>query len=573
MRLTLALLLVAGPLAAQTTSTPPSRPPDTTFTFTDTLPTTPPLVYQLPMRWWRDSIIVTVGPQRSALPPIWDFFVASRIVLPNGLPVDTVVPPWSCKAFWKCDSIVAPPTPTLTALSISPKAATVQAGKVQGFAATLTWSDGQQHGSASWSATGGSVTTSGGYTAGSAAGSFVVVASLSGKADTARVTVTVPTPPPPQNHVGNFASPSGSGSTCSLAAPCSLATAIGKSGSDTTWLRAGDYKGFNILSGTEIVRAYPSERVRITSQIILAQASVNPVLWGLEIAPSSQSVRQACVIAYGTNPRLINNVVHDCSEQGISFTQEAKGGELSGNIVYNAGTEDQLDHGIYANNVSGAKKLTDNVVFLSRHYGFHLFSGSPGQLAGMSGDGNVGFFSGLGNLGSDLIFTGTTSPGFTWTNFYGYNPWYSAAILTPAGGSGALNISGVVVGSPTGLGTVTGFSSVGKSGLTSTGTLPNQVIVRPVNRYEYGRGHVIVFNGAKALSVAADLSSFLKLGDPYAVRNVCDVFGTPVVSGSYSGPVSIPMKSIPAPQAIGRTPKRTVPACGVEFGVYLVTSR
>jgi len=94
---------------------------------------------------------------------------------------------------------VTAPTPTLSGVVVTPSSATLDPGQAQQFDAEGRMSDGTTTSvSVSWSATGGSMTSGGLYTAGSAAGSYRVIAqhSASGLADTAAVTVNSPPPPP-----------------------------------------------------------------------------------------------------------------------------------------------------------------------------------------------------------------------------------------------------------------------------------------------------------------------------------------------------------------------------------------
>ncbi|MEX2282037.1 MAG: CARDB domain-containing protein [Gemmatimonadota bacterium] len=91
------------------------------------------------------------------------------------------------------------PAPTLTGITISPSPTTLAAGGQQQFTVTGNYSDGstQNHtAAATYSATGGTITTGGLYTAGSTAGNFSVQASFGGFQANANVTVTVSQPGP-----------------------------------------------------------------------------------------------------------------------------------------------------------------------------------------------------------------------------------------------------------------------------------------------------------------------------------------------------------------------------------------
>ena len=93
---------------------------------------------------------------------------------------------------------IAAPAPTLTAVEVSPTTATVAAGATQQFSALGRMSDNSTASvTVTWSATGGTITTGGLYTAGATAGSYRVIAVRQGdtKADTSSVTITAVTAP------------------------------------------------------------------------------------------------------------------------------------------------------------------------------------------------------------------------------------------------------------------------------------------------------------------------------------------------------------------------------------------
>src|SRR5205823_21502 len=80
-------------------------------------------------------------------------------------------------------------------VSISPTSASLQTGGTQQFIATVT---GSTNTAVTWSATGGTVSSSGVYTAPTAAGSYSVKAtSVADPTKSASATLTVTAPPPP----------------------------------------------------------------------------------------------------------------------------------------------------------------------------------------------------------------------------------------------------------------------------------------------------------------------------------------------------------------------------------------
>lgn len=84
----------------------------------------------------------------------------------------------------------------VTKLTMTPSSATVAKGATQQFATTATWSDGVNRSvTLSYSATGGTISSSGAYTAGTTAGTFRVIVGCANSACTAKdtSTVTIPT--------------------------------------------------------------------------------------------------------------------------------------------------------------------------------------------------------------------------------------------------------------------------------------------------------------------------------------------------------------------------------------------
>ena len=92
---------------------------------------------------------------------------------------------------------ITAPVPTLQAVVLTPASVTLQSGATQQFAVSGRMSDGSTTPvNVTYSATGGTITSSGNYTAGSVAGSYRVIATQNGGtlADTSTVSVTTPPP-------------------------------------------------------------------------------------------------------------------------------------------------------------------------------------------------------------------------------------------------------------------------------------------------------------------------------------------------------------------------------------------
>ncbi|MFY9528505.1 MAG: Ig-like domain-containing protein [Candidatus Acidiferrales bacterium] len=87
-----------------------------------------------------------------------------------------------------------PSTPAV-AVTIDPGSASVQTGSMQQFSAKVT---GTSNTGVTWSASGGTISSTGMYTAGSAAGTYSVAAtSVADSSKSAHATITVTAPPPP----------------------------------------------------------------------------------------------------------------------------------------------------------------------------------------------------------------------------------------------------------------------------------------------------------------------------------------------------------------------------------------
>ena len=98
-----------------------------------------------------------------------------------------------------------PPPAVLQSISLTPSSTTLETGATRQFAVSFAWSDGSATTApVTFTATGGSVSASGLYTAGASAGTFRVIARHTGgtRADTSSVTITA-APPPPTGGLAN----------------------------------------------------------------------------------------------------------------------------------------------------------------------------------------------------------------------------------------------------------------------------------------------------------------------------------------------------------------------------------
>lgn len=417
-----------------------------------------------------------------------------------------------------------------------------------------------------------------------------------------------------------YAAPAGTASAAGTKSnPWDLATALSKTGvvsaGDTLWLRGGTYSGTftSNLAGSAsapvTVRQYSGERA-----VIDGSPSSNPPLtvygsyvwfWGLEVMNSDPKrvsaqtgsaptdlKRGIGVWVEAPNSKFINMVVHDTS-QGFGFWTPASDSEIYGSIIYSNGW-DAPDrghgHGIYVQNQTGAKQITDNIIFNQFSHGVHAYT-EGGNIDNITVQGNIIFNSGLlsavtGNIRNILVGGGQVAhnpsvlsnytyfnPG-TGNNYLGYgvgcqnltatsNYFAGATALTLGPCPGAAITSNTFYGATSGL---SGFPS--NVFLTSRPTGVN-VLIRP-NRYEPGRANIAVFDWSLQSTVGIDPSGILAVGDSYEILDVQNYFGSPVLKGTYNGGlIQLPTGSTAITPPIGNAPVIPVHT-SPEFGSYVL---
>ena len=459
---------------------------------------------------------------------------------------------------------------------------------------TITWSS---------SATSVASVSSSGLVTGVTIGSATITAATGGKSGSSAITVTAP--PPPGTHTGWYAAPNGSSSgDGSSGRPWNLPTALsGGNGKvqpgDTVWLRGGTYAGQfrSTLTGTAaapiVVRQYPGERAIIdgggsTSDTFVADGSYS-VFWGFEMTNSdparccstSSFFRADMMVSHATHVKFINMIVHDGGPGYYTWSPYGDV-EIYGAIIYNIGYDGSdrgHGHGMYLKNDVGPLVVRDNILFNSYGYGIHAYTNTgDGLLNGIHLEGNVSFNSGtlsaqgtsgnIGNLGQPPANNMAMIDNMTY-----FSPGIGGSNWLLGSGDGLTATGNYVVGG-TGMsqGTWTNAIITGNTVITS-GTKPTQplVFVRP-NAYEPGRAAVIIYNWSRQASVSVDLSSVLSVGRRYEVRNVQDLFGAPLVSGTFGGgTISFPMAGITPPTPVGLT-SSPAPVTGPDFNVFLVTT-
>jgi uncharacterized protein YjdB len=235
-----------------------------------------------------------------------------------------------------------PPAPTLTAVELTPSSASLLTGATQQFSATGRMSDGSTTPvTIAWSATGGTISSSGGYTAGSTAGTFRVIARQSGGtlADTATVTIAAPAPAPVASVTVQLnAATLTVGQTTQATAVTRDADGNVLTGRSITW--ASTNAGVATVSSSGLVTAVAagSASIRATSEGVTGAATLTvtapaPTLTAVELTPSSASLLTGATQQFSATGRM-----SDGSTQAVTVTYAATGGTITSGGLYTAGS-------------------------------------------------------------------------------------------------------------------------------------------------------------------------------------------------------------------------------------------
>jgi len=432
---------------------------------------------------------------------------------------------------------------------------------------------------------------------------------------------------------GYFVSPEGSDEgDGSIENPISLTKALSNTSlvyqeNKILWVCPGVYKGVFVseLSGTEespfIIKAIPKTRVILDSKTnhegradTLRVNGSWTEYHGFEVMDSSTDSRESAergsspsditlnggVNIFGHDVKVINFVVHDTTG-GFSFWRPATDSELYGNIIYNNGwTAPDRGHGhaIYTQNETGTKTLKDNIIFFGYGTGVHAYT-EGGAIKGFDVIDNVWFHTGASDPRTSQRKDNCLIGGFQpverlliegnvgWSKGRGtrigyggdinnidatFRNNYLAESLWIWGNWETIDLIDTQV-----------FGGIGDEDKAKITTMENSVLVneKPTtgtkifikqNEYDANRARVAIFNWEEKDSIDVDLKSVLKTGDNFKINSVFDLFGEPVVKGTFDGNlISIPMGTVAPPQPYGMEggieedddPKK-------QFGVFII---
>jgi len=347
---------------------------------------------------------------------------------------------------------------------------------------------------------------------------------------------------------------------------------------DTIWIRGGTYKHPDRTSGSSgfavklagepdkpiHVRACAGERVTIDGGLSVGAPTNYLWMWDLEVMVSENLAPGASRVAKesGSHPKdlnrpwgsvnilagkgckYINLVVHDNS-QGIGFWRGAEDSELHGCIIYDngwIGPDRWHGPGIYTQNQTGEKWITDNILFGNYSTTVQAYGSANAYVDHFRFEGNIAFGPRKeGGRARFLVGGGRPSRDIVVRN----NLLFEVPLQL---GYGAENEDCIVEGNiivRAGLAINKFKTVVNRDNFIWKEGDPRpaqaHVFLRP-NKYDKNRANLAIINWQKTPTVEVDLSTFLRPGDKFRIQRVQDFFGKPALTGVWAGkPVAVPI--------------------------------
>ncbi len=228
--------------------------------------------------------------------------------------------------------------PTLTGVRVSPSTASVNAGATQQFTAAGLMSDGSTGSvSVTWSATGGTVSSSGLFTAGSTAGNFRVIAQTSGGtfADTSLIGVSVPAPTLQQVVLTPASATLQTGATRQFSVSGQMSDSSSKSVTVTYTATGGSvsagglYTAGNTAGTFRVIATEPTSGLADTSAITITAPTLQQVI----LTPASVTILAGTLQQFSVSGLMSNGTT-----SSVSVSYSATGGTITAGGLYTAGS-------------------------------------------------------------------------------------------------------------------------------------------------------------------------------------------------------------------------------------------
>ena len=313
------------------------------------------------------------------------------------------------------------------------------------------------------------------------------------------------------------------------------------------------------------IRPVPGHRVTLDGKVEVKSSARHLRIWELEITVSETATWNRRVTAGGlkvdgpadlpqgglnilggADSKFIHLVIHDMNS-GIGFWRSAVDAEIHGCLIHGVGSigpDRYHGPGIYTQNETGTKALTDNILFGNYSTTIQAYGSSRAPVSGFRIEGNIAFAPVKeGDRQRVLIGGGQPSRRIIAAD----NILYEVPL--ELGYNAPHNEDAVVTGNwvvDAGL-SINRFQEVTESGnkVIPRGSprpdRPADIILRP-SHYVPGRGNLAIFNWARRSHVDVDLTTLLESGQFFSIVSALDFYGKPLVAGRFDGrPVPVPM--------------------------------
>lgn len=317
------------------------------------------------------------------------------------------------------------------------------------------------------------------------------------------------------------------------------------------------------------IRPVPGERVTLDGKVQVWHNSRHVWLWDLELTVSETAKWNRQVtsggaavdgsaklpqgglnILGGVGCKFIHLVVHDM-HSGVGLWRPAVDAEMHGCLIYGIGSigpDRYHGPGIYTQNESGTKEITDNILFGNYSTTIQAYGSSNAEVSGFNIEGNIAFAPVKeGARQRILIGGGRPSRRIRAASNLLYEVPLEIGYTAPSNEDASV-VGNRIVGADL---VIKEFRQLEQRDNLVLGPhdkrpdRPSDVILRP-SRHTPGRANLAIFNWSRGDAVSVDLAPVLAPGQRFRIVNVLDYYGKPVCEGVFEGkPVSVPISKEP----------------------------
>jgi len=299
------------------------------------------------------------------------------------------------------------------------------------------------------------------------------------------------------------------------------------------------------------VEVKPNSRYLVVRDLELTVSET--AAWNRQVTPGGEKPvdpvdlpRGGINIIGGAGSKFINLVIHDTAS-GVGFWRTAPDAEMHGCLIYNNGTigpDRYHGPGIYAQNETGEKWLSDNILFGNYSTTIQAYGSENAWVDGFRIIGNIAFAP-VKEGGRAQLLIGGGRPSLNMV--VSENLLYEVPLqigYTAPHNEDLIARDNLVVNAGLSINNYRKVEEANNRTLAEGAPRPEgaaEVFLRP-NKYDPGRAHLAVFNWRKTPTVEVALAPFLKAGEKFRIVSALDFFGEPVATGTFNGkPVAVPV--------------------------------